>query len=135
VTIDRRNVPQRDLQKTGFTAALRSMAAEVPGLLAVAFCDEEGEIIDYHSYLAPFDTKLTGAVLGIVLATVTREAPHLCRGGVREVLIETDQHVLFARRTFGDYFLAGVLARDGVLGKLLAALDSVEARVVAEAGL
>lgn len=135
MTIDRRNVPQRDLHKTGFTAALRGMVAEVPGLHAVAFCDEEGEIIDYHSYLEPFDTKITGAVLGVVLAMIVREAPHLARGGVREILIETDQHLLFARRTFGDYFLAGVLARDAVVGKLLAALDAVEARVMAEAGL
>jgi len=58
VTIARRFVPQRDLQKTGFTASLRRLVAEVPGLHAVAFCDEEGEVIDYHSYLDPYETKV-----------------------------------------------------------------------------
>jgi len=135
LTISRRFVPQRDLQKTAFTSSLREMVADVPGLQAVAFCDEEGEVVDYHSYLDPYDTKIAGAVLGVLLSTVAREGPRLCAGGLCELVIETDEHVLFARRMAGDYFLAGVLGRDGVLAKLLAVLDEVEARILAEAGM
>ena len=135
MTISRRFVPQRDVQGTAFTACLQHMVAEVPDLQAVAFCDEEGEIVDYHSYLAPYDTKVTGAVLGVLLSTVAREAPRLTAGGLRELVIETAENVLFARRMAGEYFLAGVLGREGVLAKLLAALDEVEARVMAEAGM
>ncbi len=61
MTIARRFVPQRDLQRTGFTPSLRHLVAEVPGLHAVAFCDEEGEVIDYHSYLDPYETRVAGA--------------------------------------------------------------------------
>jgi hypothetical protein len=89
VTLDRRFVPQRDLEHTGFTAHLHGMAETVPGLLAIAFCDEEGEIIDYHSYLDPYDTKILGALLGVLLSTVQREGPHLAEGGVRELVIGT----------------------------------------------
>jgi predicted regulator of Ras-like GTPase activity (Roadblock/LC7/MglB family) len=135
MTISRRFVPQRDRQNTAFTRSLREMVAEVPGLQAVAFCDEEGEVVDYHSYLDPYDTKVAGAVLGLLLSTVAREGPRLTAGGIRELVVETDENVLFARRMAGDYFLAGVLGRDGVLAKLLAALDQVEARLLAEAGI
>ncbi|MBI5486556.1 MAG: roadblock/LC7 domain-containing protein [Deltaproteobacteria bacterium] len=135
MTISRRFVPQRDLQKTAFTRSLREMVADVPGLQAVAFCDEEGEVVDYHSYLEPYDTKIAGAVLGLLLSTVAREGPRLCAGGLRELVIETDEHVLFARRMAGDYCLAGVLGHDGVLAKLLSMLDEVEARILAEAGM
>jgi len=106
VTIARRFVPQRDLQKTGFTASLRRLVAEVPGLHAVAFCDEEGEVIDYHSYLDPYETKVAGAVLGVLLATVARAAPRLMHGGIRDLVLETDEHVLFARPTAAGYYLA-----------------------------
>jgi predicted regulator of Ras-like GTPase activity (Roadblock/LC7/MglB family) len=135
VTIPRRFVPQRDLQGTGFTATLRALVEEVPGLQAVAFCDEEGEVVDYHTYLPPFETKVAGAVLGLLLATVQREAPLLAAGGMRELVVLTDQHVLFVRRSVGEYFLAGVMEAGGALGKLLAALDATEARVLTEAGL
>ena len=135
MTIARRFVPQRDLQKTGFTASLRRLVAEVPGLHAVAFCDEEGEVIDYHSYLAPYETKVAGAMLGVLLSTVARAAPLLLYGGIRDLLIETDEHVLFARPTAAGYYLAGVLARGGVLGKLFSELDNAEARILAEAGI
>lgn len=131
----RRFVPQRDFPRTGFTAALRRLVEDVPGLQAVAFCDEEGEVVDYHSYLDPYETKVAGAVLGLLLATVQREAPHLASGGVRELVVLTDQHVLFVRRSVGDYFLAGVMEAGGALGKLLAALDATEAHLLTEAGL
>ena len=135
MTIARRFVPQRDLQSTGFTPSLRRLVAEVPGLRAVAFCDDEGEVIDYHSYLDPYETKVAGAMLGVLLATVAREAPRLAHGGIRDLLLETDEHVLFARPTAEGYFLAGVLARGSVLGKLFAELDRTEARILAEAGI
>ena len=135
MTIPRRSVPQRDLQGTGFTAALRALVDDVPGLQAVAFCDEEGEVVDYHSYLDPYETKVAGAVLGLLLATLQREAPRLATGGLRELVLLTDQHVLFVRRSIGDYVLAGVMDADGALGKLLATLDATEARVLTEAGL
>lgn len=135
MTIPRRSVPQRDFQGTGFTASLRALVEDVPGLQAVAFCDEEGEVVDYHSYIEPFETKVAGAVLGLLLATVQREAPHLAAGGMRELVLWTNQHILFVRRSVGEYFLAGVMDRDGALGKLLAALDSAEARIMTEAGL
>ena len=134
MTLDRRFVPQRDLEHTGFTAHLHGMAETVPGLLAIAFCDEEGEIIDYHSYLDPYDTKILGALLGVLLSTVQREGPHLAEGGVRELVLLTDRHLVFARRTAGEYFLAGLMVPDAVLGKLLEALDQLEARLLGEAG-
>ena len=135
MTIERRFVPQRDLQGTGFTESLQKMVADVPDLQAVAFCDEEGEIVDYHSYLDPYDTKVAAAILGLLLTTVAREGPRLCAGGIRELVIETDENVLFARRMAGEYCLAGVLGPQAVLAKLLDALDLVEARILAEAGI
>ena len=135
MTIARRFVPQRDLQKTGFTPSLRHLVAEVPGLHAVAFCDEEGEVIDYHSYLDPYETRVAGAMLGVLLSAVVREAPRLVHGGIRDLLLETDEHVLFARPTAAGYYLAGVLARGSVLGKLFSELDNAEARIMAEAGI
>jgi predicted regulator of Ras-like GTPase activity (Roadblock/LC7/MglB family) len=135
LTIPRRFVPQRDLRQTGFTPSLRDLVADVPGLHAAAFCDADGEIVDYHSYLDPFETKGAAAVLGVLLAMVAREGPRLAREGLRDLVVRTDEHVLFARRLAGNHFLAGVLAPDGALGKLLAALDAAEVRVLAEAGL
>ena len=135
MTISRRFVPQRDFPQTGFTAALGRLVEDVPGLEAVAFCDEEGEVVDYHTYLGPYETKVAGAVLGLLLATIQREAPHLAPGGIREVVVVTDQHVLFVRRSAGEYCLAGVMEAGGALGKLLAALDATEARLWTEAGL
>lgn len=135
MTLDRRFIPQRDLRKTAFTAALRTLVADVPGLHAAAFCDEEGEIIDYHSYLDPYETKVAAAVLGLLLTTISREAPRLAAGGTQDLLVHTDEHVLLVRRMARDYFLVMVLDRDAAVGKLLSAIDAAEAQVLTEAGL
>ncbi len=135
MTTGRRSIPQRDVAGTGFTPAMRRLAADVPGVQLVAFCDRDGEIIDYHSYFEPYDTKVAGALLGILLATIERECPRLIGAGLRDLLVRTDAHVLFVRPVTGGYYLAGVLAADTVIGKLYAALDAAHAMLATEAGL
>lgn len=135
MTLPRKTIPQRDLQPTGFTAALRRLQADVPGLHSVCFCDEEGEAVDYHSYLEPFDTKIAAAVLGLLLSLLRRECPRLSGRGAAVLLIRTAEHVLFVRPLGGGYYLAGVADADAVTGKLLAALDEAAAHLATEAGL
>lgn len=136
MTLPRAFVPQRDVQQTGFTESLRLLVAEVPGLHAIAFCDADGETIDYHSYLDPFDIKVAGAVMGLLLSFTARECPRFSQAAdPRDLVIRTDAYVLFVRRLVGGYCLTGVLAADALLGKLLSGLDAVEAKVLAESGL
>lgn len=135
MTIQRAYIPQRDVDRTSFTPILRRLTAEVPGVHVVVFCDRDGEMIDYHSYLEPFDTKIAGALLGILLTILGADCPvHLGRG-IRDVVIETEGHLLFVRPITSEYYLAGVLARDAVLGKLYAELEKAHVLLAAEAGL
>ena len=53
----------RDMEETGFTPILRSLALGVPEVQAAVFVDDEGECVDYYSRMGLFDTKVAGAQL------------------------------------------------------------------------
>jgi predicted regulator of Ras-like GTPase activity (Roadblock/LC7/MglB family) len=59
--------PKRDTAESQFSKILSKLALTCSGFLAAVFFDNEGETIDYYSYLDPFKTRLTAAHIGIVV--------------------------------------------------------------------
>ena len=59
-------LPERDMDKSVFADILSEIDGVCPGFEAAVFYDKEGETIDYHSYLDPYDTRLVAAHLGVV---------------------------------------------------------------------
>lgn len=60
---DRPSLLVRDQVPTAFAAVLRRMLRAIPGAIGAAFCDLEGESIDYYGDIDPFEIKVAGAQL------------------------------------------------------------------------
>ena len=58
--------PARDQEPTRFTEILAQLLRAVPGTLAAALADPEGETVDYAGNMDPFDLKVTAAHWQIV---------------------------------------------------------------------
>lgn len=69
---DDANVPDlvREQERTAFTTLLEEIVVGCPGTIAAIFSDAEGEAVDYCTLLDVFDTQITGAQWGSVVAGV-----------------------------------------------------------------
>src|SRR5690606_15449959 len=57
----------RDQAESAFTPILRRLLHRTTGVLAVCFVDDEGETVDYCAALAPYDVKVTGAHIRVIM--------------------------------------------------------------------
>jgi hypothetical protein len=69
----RRVAVARDQHESAFAAILGDLVARVPGALAAAFVDRQGETVDYAGQIDPFDVRLAAAHWRIVLDEVNRQ--------------------------------------------------------------
>ncbi|MBN2718957.1 MAG: hypothetical protein JXX14_24130 [Deltaproteobacteria bacterium] len=77
----------RDMERSAFAEILSHIDGVCPGFLAAIFYDGEGETIDYHSYLDPYDTRLAAAHIGVVVASASRRFDALAMGKVEQIEI------------------------------------------------
>jgi len=69
---DRPSALPREQVPTIFAAVLRRLVRAIPGAVGAAFCDLEGECIDYYGDVDPFDLKIAGAQLAPMHDEVAR---------------------------------------------------------------
>jgi predicted regulator of Ras-like GTPase activity (Roadblock/LC7/MglB family) len=60
----------REQERTAFTTLLEEMVVGCPGTIAAIFSDAEGEAVDYCTFLDVFDTQITGAQWGSIVAGI-----------------------------------------------------------------
>ena len=127
--------PQRDSAESPFSEILAELAVCARGFRAAVFFDRDGETIDYHSFLEPFETRLAGAHHGVVVSSARArfawlglgqlERLEFCAGWRDSVTV-----------SLGDEYYLTVLVEAGTLDdELNAAVDEVAARLKQEAGL
>jgi len=123
---------RRDIDESAFTGVLRSLMRGVPEALLAVFVDEEGECIDYCSSLPPFDTKIAGAQLHVMVHEIGPIVARLRGGKVWFVHVQGSERELMVRRVSDEYLLVLVTRPIRVEGPLRAALDATVAALRAE---
>lgn len=124
----------RDLAESAFTSALRSLLNAVPGVLAVVFVDSEGECVDYCSTLPPFEAKVAGAHMSVVVAELRVDGGS-AQGEPAFLHIHASERDLVARRIDDGYTLVLVTGASGLTSMLRDAIEITVDRLRAEAGL
>jgi hypothetical protein len=125
----------RDLDESPFTPLLRSLLRTVPEALLAVFVDEEGECIDYCSALAPYEAKIAGAQLHVVMHEIATVLGRLRGGKTWFLHVQAYERELIVRRVSDEYVLVVVTRPTPVEGPLRAALDATVAALRAESGI
>lgn len=127
-----REEARRDIDESAFTSVLRSLVRIVPEALLAVFVDEEGECVDYCSALPPFDAKIAGAQLHVMVHEVSQVVARLRGGKVWFVHVQASERELLVRRVSDEYLLVLVTRPMKVEGPLRAAIDATVAALRAE---
>ena len=99
----------RDVGQSAFTPILRRVLRLGPEVLGVAFVDAEGECIDYCSAMDPFDTKVAGAHMQMVMAEAQPRLEALGWGAPRFLRLVGDARELLVARVGEEYALVVVV--------------------------
>ncbi len=122
----------RDINESPFTSVLRSVLRGVPEAFLAVFVDEEGECIDYCSSLPPYDTKVTGAQLHVMIHEIAPAIARLRGGKIWFVHIKATEREMIVRRISDEYLLVVMTRPIQVEGPLRAAIDASVAALRAE---
>jgi hypothetical protein len=127
-----REEARRDIDESPFTIVLRSLLRGVPEALLAVFVDEEGECVDYCSSLPPFDTKIAGAQLHVMVHEIAPVIARMRGGKVWYVHVQASERELVVRRISDEYLLVVVTRPLRVEGPLRAAIDATVSALRAE---
>ena len=125
---------QRDMAGSPFGTILERLHAEHDGVVAAVFYDDEGETIDYHSFLDPFDTRLAAAHHGVVVSSATQRMAWLRLGTVQALEVHTDKLASITLPVGGGTFLTVLTAAGALSDPLLESIDSAVIKLRMEAG-
>lgn len=114
----------RDQAESSFTRILRRFGHAQRGVLAAVFVDRDGECVDYWSSLPPFDAKIMGAHMQIVLDLLKRHSEKPGWGEPYGLSMMADARDIHFRRV-GDEYLLVVAVRAG--WTTLRLLDAIHA--------
>jgi hypothetical protein len=127
---------ERDQHPTAFTRILEDLLELEPAAVGAVLVDTEGEAVDYAGGLTPFDIKVTGAHLRIVLdqlGAFAGRARAVPIGRPTQVIVRGVRRSFLARSLPEGYALVIVLKRHGfVLSPRALAIS--ERRLALEAG-
>lgn len=122
--------PPRDMEESPFAAILGAFVSRLPGAIAAALVDGEGETVDYVGKYDVYDLKVVAAHFrillgesGILAATTTAPSTLLVRGAKRTILgimakegyavvVVLRQRAGFSRREIATHLLIKALARE-----------------------
>ncbi len=127
-----REEARRDIDESAFTSVLRSLVRVVPEALLAVFVDEEGECVDYCSALPPFDAKIAGAQLHVMVHEVSQVVAKLRGGKVWFVHVQGSERELLVRRVSDEYLLVLVTGPLKAEGPLRGAIDATVSALRAE---
>ncbi len=126
------NEAKRDLDESPFTPLLRSLVRTVPEALLAVFVDEEGECIDYCSSVPPYEAKVAGAQLHVVMHEISNVLARLRAGKTWFLHVQATRRELLVRRVSDEYVLVVVTRPTPIEGPLRAALDATVSALRAE---
>jgi len=129
------NEAPRDQASSGFTPILRRLLGTSPAVLAVTFVDDEGECVDYCSALPPYDAKVIGAHMLVVLAEIDTPTERATRGVVRLLHLVGDRREILVRRVGDDHVLTVTVTEGGAVRRVLEAIEHTVVALRREAGL
>lgn len=126
---------ERDQVESGFTVVLRKLFRTAPTVWGVAFVDYEGECVDYCTALDPYDAKVAGAHLLIVMTELRESLLALAAGELVSLQVQGEARDLLARRV-GDGFLVVAIVEGGKTDRrLLVAIDTAADELRNEVGI
>ena len=128
-------VLQRDSGESVFSRILSRLESLCEGFRAAVFFDSEGETIDYHSYLDPFDTRLLGAQYGVVLASGATRSGWLGLGSLAMIHVYSWGHEALLFSLGEGFGLLVIMGKNSVSDDILARIDEVIASLIEEAGI
>lgn len=126
-----RPVEERDQHETPFAATLSELVRRIPGALAAALVDGEGETVDYAGVLSPFDVKVAAAHFRIVVGDIER-SPSL--GTLRSLVVRGATRSFIACPLPDEYAIVLVLRRRAGFTASSRALFACERALCQEAG-
>lgn len=127
--------PLRDTAESPFSRVLSALAEGCAGFRAAVFYDAEGETVDYHSFLDPFETRLVGAHHGVVLASASARFRWLGLGAVERLEVRAGWCDTISVSLGSGYYLTVVLEAGAADESLEAAIETAVAALREEAGL
>ena len=124
------HVPVRDMEESSFTLILRDVLSRIPGAVAVALVDRDGEAVDYAGRLDPFEVKVAGAHFRIVLEDIARQPAF---GVAHTVVCLGSKGSILARGLPDGYALVVILKKRAGFAKCDRALMACERALAMEA--
>lgn len=125
----------RDQAETMFTSTLRSLFWADPAIVAVVFVDSLGECVDYCGSVDPFEAKVVGAQMQVVISNLGPSLHKSMLGELGELHVHADRYELVVRRIDPEYSCI-VMRREGSSDEvMLAALEMTVHRLRELAGL
>jgi hypothetical protein len=106
-------VSERDQHPSAFTQILDQLLELEPAALAAVLVDGDGEAVDYAGSLTPFDVKVAGAYLRIVLDQIDAFAKRHTGGHPTQIVVRGVRRSFLARPLPDGYALVIVLKRHG----------------------
>ncbi|NLY94898.1 MAG: hypothetical protein GXY23_12835 [Myxococcales bacterium] len=126
---------ERDQVESNFTRLLREFMSTDPRYLASIFVDREGECVDYCAVIDPYDAKVAGAHLQVVLGEIRPAIKRLMLGEVEHFVAYGGARDLALRRVDDEYSVVLVAAMGGVDDDTIAALSGLAHELRMEAAL
>jgi predicted regulator of Ras-like GTPase activity (Roadblock/LC7/MglB family) len=121
----------RDTDATAFTAILTDLIERVPGAVAAALVDSEGETVDYAGRGDPFDLRVAAAHLQLVLQGIARSG---ALGEPRWVVVRGERKSVAASALPDGYALGLLLKPRAAFTISTRALKACTRALAAEAG-
>ena len=104
----------RDSVESVFSEILSRIETACAGFEAAVFYDSEGETIDYHSYLDPFNTRLAAAHHGVIMSMAEAKTRWLKMGGVKMMEMSSPKCDIVTI-VLGDGYFVTVIAGPGTI--------------------
>ena len=130
-----RREAKRDQDESAFTPLLRALWASDRGVLAVSFVDGEGECVDYCGSIDPFDAKVLGAHMAVVVDELVRRNQRAGFGQPHHLHITADDREILARRVSDDYLLIVAVEPGGVTRAVWRGMEHTVDSLRREAGI
>ena len=125
----------RDQTESAFTPILRRLLHRTTGVLAVCFVDDEGETVDYCAALPPYDVKVNGAQMRVVMGNLGPRMQHAGGGESWLLHVSAGGRDLLARRLSDEYMLIVLTKPRGITRRLLAGVEQTVGELRREAGI
>jgi predicted regulator of Ras-like GTPase activity (Roadblock/LC7/MglB family) len=125
----------RDQAITGFSRHLDGLLAQLPEALCAVFVDPEGETVDVSARVDPFDARVAGAEMAIVLGSARAASRKLGYGDTLEVRLESPQRSVIVRAVSEGYELVLLVGAPAISARAAELVAQTAVALLTEAGL